>query len=652
MVEVTLVLIALISKCVWRLIPSAGKPVVQVCMELGRIISPSQPSGQLVEEDRAQGTPLALATSSPIPVEVQPYLPDPDDSKAVKCSRFKEIGELSSVNTSEPLVCLNPPLQTEPCLNLTEGTKGPIYAPQWKDSVISAWRGLQERFPERTDFTFDEICDYTEENWQAIRGTCEKKNEWRASVRRVCTTTGVLVKSTRPEAPSNSWIIGDPRKAGPISKSGLKGIKAVRKRDFGDMSGSTNGKDGSRYQCSRQIDGRTGVSSLDTGEVESSSREVQCRDALDGTTIVVTEEAIARAAISTEWTVVPPGPVRLSERDRSPALTFLDGPEERMIVRGFKGFRMVRSTHGIMEGDWYFEATVMPFEGDGAVRLGWSTRRSDSETPVGFDGQSFGIRDRTGEFIHKAQLRKYGSPFGIGDIIGCRLRLPLIGEHLKERIAESDRRWLEHRFLNFLLGKAPPDAGYVHRDAFVEYFKNGTSFGIPDQMRSISDCQAPPHTDGSRSEHHGQPGNADTQPTTGVPAGMYFPSVALFRNAIVKVNFGPEFSFPCPRGCRPFSESASSSEIGCLDLSAPEGTTIARASASAPQVDAEIQSGEPLLQRALASGADESEGAIAIAPSVTERPLCPPGHSVEAMDLNQCDTLRNVVHESDILPRH
>jgi hypothetical protein len=424
-----------------------------------------------------------------------------------------------------------------------DGSKPQTHAPQWKDSVLRSWLGLQERFPKRLDFTFDEICDYTEENWDEIRGSCEKRNEWKASVRRVCTSTGVLAKSLRLDAAPNSWILGDSRKAVTGSKSGHKGIKASKKRDFEDMAGS-NGEDDSRHPHSHQPQGLAGLSSHDDANGECTG----ATPGLDGVkrkgvSIPPTEEAIARAAISSEWTEIPPGPVRLSERDRSPALTFVDGPEHRLTVRGFKGYRMVRATHGVTEGDWYFEATVLPHEADGAVRLGWSTRRSDTETPVGFDGQSFGIRDRTGEFVHKAQLRQYGSPFGVHDVIGCRISLPNSGDDVKSAIAESDRRWLEYRFVQYLQGKAPPDTGLVHDGAFVEFFKNGVSLGVPDQMR-----HGMANGSFSRSSGGGSSG--------GVAVGLYFPSVALYRNATVKVNFGPDFKFPCPSGCKPYSECA------------------------------------------------------------------------------------------------
>lgn len=250
------------------------------------------------------------------------------------------------------------------------------------------------------------------------------------------------------------------------------------------------------------------------------------------------DDGTGSATILNEWMRVPVGPVRLSEKDRSAALTFVDGSDTRLTVRGHKGYRMVRATHGICEGDWFFEAEVCPYEGDGAVRLGWSTRRSDAETPVGFDGYGFAIRDRTGEFIHLAQRRGYGEPFGPGDVIGCRIRLPDASEQVKKSIAESDLRWLEYRFIHYLQGKPPPDTGLTVQNSFVEFYKNGKSFGIPTLF--------------TREEEK----LSDDRASLGMPVGMYFPSVAVYKNAIVHVNFGPTFKFAPPQNCQALSECA------------------------------------------------------------------------------------------------
>jgi Set1/Ash2 histone methyltransferase complex subunit ASH2 len=249
---------------------------------------------------------------------------------------------------------------------------------------------------------------------------------------------------------------------------------------------------------------------------------------------------VALAKIPAEWLTVPDGPVRLSTVDRAPGLTTL---EDSLTVHGFKGYRMVRATHGVCEGDWYFEATVLPAEVVGrtpsAVRLGWSTRRADVETPVASDENGYGVRDINGHFIHEARLMAYGEPFGAGDVVGCRIVLPApVSDETRAKIAAADKDWLYFRFVSYLQGKPPSNAGERVDGAYVEFFKNGASQGIPQYF-----CK----DEGARKAR---------EASTGMAAGMYFPSVALFKNAAVRANFGPDFAHAPPAGSRPFCECA------------------------------------------------------------------------------------------------
>lgn len=41
-------------------------------------------------------------------------------------------------------------------------------------------------------------------------------------------------------------------------------------------------------------------------------------------------------------------------------------------MTGEKGYSMVRASHGIRKGSWYFEVTVEEMPPDTAARLGWS----------------------------------------------------------------------------------------------------------------------------------------------------------------------------------------------------------------------------------------------------------------------------------------
>lgn len=59
---------------------------------------------------------------------------------------------------------------------------------------------------------------------------------------------------------------------------------------------------------------------------------------------------------------------------------------------------MVRATHGVDKGTYYWEAVIRKPESENAhVRVGWSTRQGELQAAVGFDRFSFGYRDIGGK---------------------------------------------------------------------------------------------------------------------------------------------------------------------------------------------------------------------------------------------------------------
>lgn len=46
--------------------------------------------------------------------------------------------------------------------------------------------------------------------------------------------------------------------------------------------------------------------------------------------------------------------------------------DDRLTVTGEKGYSMVRASHGVRKGCWYFEVSVEDMPPDTAARLGWS----------------------------------------------------------------------------------------------------------------------------------------------------------------------------------------------------------------------------------------------------------------------------------------
>mmetsp|Transcript_26571 Transcript_26571/g.44935 ORF Transcript_26571/g.44935 Transcript_26571/m.44935 type:complete len:354 (+) Transcript_26571:89-1150(+) len=182
-----------------------------------------------------------------------------------------------------------------------------------------------------------------------------------------------------------------------------------------------------------------------------------------------------------------PSSVALSLLDKAEQITV---SEDRMTCTGVEGgFRMIRATHGVNVGPYYWECEILPPPSDGDdtgltphVRVGWSTRFGELRGPVGYDKHSFGYRDVAGSKVHQRMRDdSYGEPFGVGDVVGCLI-----------------------------------DLGHSEACSEIRFFKNGM-----DQGRAYG-------------------------PEVGaaVTRGVYFPAISLFGKAQVRVNFGPSFIEP------------------------------------------------------------------------------------------------------------
>ncbi|EFP78499.1 uncharacterized protein PGTG_04455 [Puccinia graminis f. sp. tritici CRL 75-36-700-3] len=128
----------------------------------------------------------------------------------------------------------------------------------------------------------------------------------------------------------------------------------------------------------------------------------------------------------------PPGLVKWSWEDRS---SYVYVTKDGLSVTTDRGFRSARANLPIREGQWYFEISIVRAGGEinqGArsepeeahVRVGIARRESGLNAPLGIDGYSYGIRDKTGEKVHLSRPQKYGEPFGSGDVIGILIDLP------------------------------------------------------------------------------------------------------------------------------------------------------------------------------------------------------------------------------------
>lgn len=80
---------------------------------------------------------------------------------------------------------------------------------------------------------------------------------------------------------------------------------------------------------------------------------------------------------------------------------------------------MAKATHGVWEGNWYYEAKVNAGP-NGHVRIGFSQISGDLQAPCGYDMFSYSIRDQPGSLFHKARqcravngAKEFADGFGI-----------------------------------------------------------------------------------------------------------------------------------------------------------------------------------------------------------------------------------------------
>ena len=186
---------------------------------------------------------------------------------------------------------------------------------------------------------------------------------------------------------------------------------------------------------------------------------------------------------------------------------------------GYKGYRMVRATHGVAAGSWYFEVRVCaPHNGeDGHTRIGWSTEAGDVQAPVGYDLNSYSYRDVNGAVFHESMGRDYGEPYGPGDVIGVLLTMGDPPGSRRER-----QRCRAANGVEYIVEEERQRI--VSTGSEMRFFKNGVAQGVAFE---------------------------------GVWAEVYYPAASLFKAATVTFNFGPDFECkPAALDARPVSELA------------------------------------------------------------------------------------------------
>nr|XP_020641798.1 set1/Ash2 histone methyltransferase complex subunit ASH2 isoform X5 [Pogona vitticeps] len=216
--------------------------------------------------------------------------------------------------------------------------------------------------------------------------------------------------------------------------------------------------------------------------------------------------------------------VLLALHDRAPQLKISD---DRLTVIGEKGYSMVRASHGVRKGAWYFEISVDEMPPETAARLGWSQPLGNLQAPLGYDKFSYSWRSKKGTKFHQSIGKHYSSSYGQGDVLGFYISLPddtetakSLPDTYKDKALIKFKSYLYFEEKDFV-DKAEKSLKQAPGSEII-FYKNGASQGVA--YKDIFE-------------------------------GVYFPAVSLYKGCTVSINFGPYFKYP-PRDItyRPISD--------------------------------------------------------------------------------------------------
>lgn len=87
-------------------------------------------------------------------------------------------------------------------------------------------------------------------------------------------------------------------------------------------------------------------------------------------------------------------------------------------------YSMVRATHGVSEGSWYFEAIIQDMPDNSAARIGYSMPLGNLQAPLGYDKFGYSWRSRKGTKFHQSLGKHFSTGFAKGDVVGFLIELP------------------------------------------------------------------------------------------------------------------------------------------------------------------------------------------------------------------------------------
>ncbi|XP_046668089.1 set1/Ash2 histone methyltransferase complex subunit ASH2 isoform X1 [Homalodisca vitripennis] len=212
------------------------------------------------------------------------------------------------------------------------------------------------------------------------------------------------------------------------------------------------------------------------------------------------------------YRTLSPNSVLLALHDRAPQLKI---SEDRLAVTGEKGYCMVRATHCVSRGVWYWEACIEEMPEGAATRLGWAQEYANLQAPLGYDKFGYSWRSRKGTRFHECRGKHYSPGYGEGDVLGFMIILP----------EERNVTYIPQTYKDRPLVKFKSHLYYEEKDRVTESLKSLRQLsGSKLVFFKNGECQGVAFVD--------------------IYAGSYFPALSIHKSATVSVNFGPTFKCP------------------------------------------------------------------------------------------------------------
>ncbi|CAD6196965.1 unnamed protein product [Caenorhabditis auriculariae] len=234
------------------------------------------------------------------------------------------------------------------------------------------------------------------------------------------------------------------------------------------------------------------------------------------------DESAAFVIPAFSYRVVPLPTVGLSQNDKAYQLQVeaLAGSGGYQVT-GHEGYAMVRATHSVCKGTWYYEVSFKEQPEGSHIRIGWSQPYAVLQACAGYNKFSYSWRSKHGTKFHDAKGKKYHfGGFKEGDVLGCLIHLPIDCESNIPTISSKD--YLPESYKDSTL------INYRH-NLFFEVHDE-----VADKLKSLKELPR------SRIEffHNSKSCGVAYE---NIHAGYYHPAISIYHKAKVSVNFGPRF---------------------------------------------------------------------------------------------------------------